>query len=185
MITEKRDIFESLEELIEKKDAAAVGDIVLVAEGNLPFPDKVPYVIAHRTEDELIAVRKNIMAEYRPMTGTDFDLNTWLNGDFRDGIVANLPENLRERIGAVKLPSIREVYGRDKLGIESEGEQFEWFKEPINRIAIKEDKEYSDWYWLRDVASASNFAIVANYGYCYCGSASLADIGVRPAFEIC
>jgi hypothetical protein len=179
MITETRDIFESLEELIEKKDAAAVGDIVLVAEES----GKVPYVVA-QTEGNLFVVRKNIMADYRPMKTKNFDLNTWLNGDFRTGILVSLPENLRERIGVVKLPSIKEVYGRDYFGIKSEGEQFEWFKDPINRIAIKEDCEYSDYWWLRDVVSATYFAVVASGGYCHINGASRANIGVRPAFII-
>ena len=40
------------------------------------------------------------------------------------------------------------------------------------------------WFWLRDVVSASRFAIVAYYGYAYYSSASNA-YGVRPAFSIC
>ena len=39
-------------------------------------------------------------------------------------------------------------------------------------------------WWLRDVVSASYFAIVYNYGYADCHSASLAYVGVRPAFAI-
>jgi hypothetical protein len=39
------------------------------------------------------------------------------------------------------------------------------------------------WFWLRDVVSASYFAIVTGNGYAYCGSASGAG-GVRPAFSI-
>lgn len=40
------------------------------------------------------------------------------------------------------------------------------------------------WYWLRDVVSASNFALVNDTGNANCGDASLAS-GVRPAFSIC
>lgn len=40
------------------------------------------------------------------------------------------------------------------------------------------------WYWLRDVVSASYFANVAGTGLAYCDSASYAS-GVRPAFSIC
>ena len=39
------------------------------------------------------------------------------------------------------------------------------------------------WYWLRDVVSASSFALVSSYGYANDTSASLAG-GVRPAFLI-
>ena len=40
------------------------------------------------------------------------------------------------------------------------------------------------WFWLRDVVSASYFAYVYYYGYAIYGSASHAN-GVRPAFSIC
>lgn len=40
------------------------------------------------------------------------------------------------------------------------------------------------WFWLRDVVSASDFAGVAAYGRAHCANASSAD-GVRPAFSIC
>lgn len=39
------------------------------------------------------------------------------------------------------------------------------------------------WFWLRDVVSAANFAFVADYGTANCDSASDAA-GVRPAFSI-
>lgn len=40
------------------------------------------------------------------------------------------------------------------------------------------------WYWLRDVVSAANFAGVGGYGYADCNNASDAD-GVRPVVGIC
>ena len=40
------------------------------------------------------------------------------------------------------------------------------------------------WYWLRDVVSASLFASVYSYGIANCAGASGA-LGVRPAFSIC
>jgi hypothetical protein len=40
-------------------------------------------------------------------------------------------------------------------------------------------------WWLRDAVSASYFAYVGLSGTCYCGSASSAWVGVRPAFGIC
>lgn len=39
------------------------------------------------------------------------------------------------------------------------------------------------WFWLRDVVSASNFADVSNRGQASCDTASTAG-GVRPAFSI-
>lgn len=40
------------------------------------------------------------------------------------------------------------------------------------------------WFWLRDVVSASGFAYVSDPGFAYYGNASYAR-GVRPAFSIC
>lgn len=170
-------IYESLEELVQNVKMALVGDIVLVSEGMLP--ELVPYVVAHRTGDELIVVRKNIIAKLMPMRTNEFDLVKWLNVDFRDRILKNLPEDLRDRIGEVKLLSIGEVYGK-----EPESEQFEWFKDPINRIAIKEGREYSDWYWLRDKVSDTDFASVDVSGNEACHSAGSPWVGVRPVFSI-
>lgn len=39
------------------------------------------------------------------------------------------------------------------------------------------------WFWLRDVVSASDFANVTSYGYAYYNGASIAG-GVRPAFSV-
>ena len=184
MITESRTIYESLEELISDKYGAMVGDIVLVSEQS--EIEKAPYVVAHEEKGtgNLILVRKNIMPDYRPMKDGDFDLLKWLDNDFKKGILEYLPEKLHSNVGLVSVPSIREVFGKDKFGTHSDGEQFDWFKDPINRIAILEGEEHSDWYWLRDVVSASNFAYVLGLGDAYYGSASSADIGVRPAFGI-
>ena len=184
MITESRTIYESLEELISDKYGAMVGDIVLVSENS--ETEKAPYVAAHKEKGtgNLILVRKNIMADYRPMQDGDFDLLKWLDNDFKKGILEYLPEKFHSNVGLVSIPSIREVFGKDKFGTHSDGEQFDWFKDPINRIAILEGEEHSDWYWLRDVVSATGFADVGNYGDASYSGASGADIGVRPAFGI-
>ena len=184
MITESRTIYESLEELISNKYAAMVGDIVLVPENS--ETEKAPYVVVHEEKGtgNLILVRKNIMADYRPMQDGDFDLLEWLDNDFKKSILEYLPEELHSSVGLVSVPSIREVYGRDKLGTHSDGEQFDWFKDPVNRIAIMEGTEHSDWYWLRDVVSATNFAYVNLSGNCNDHGASNALIGVRPALSI-
>ena len=40
-------------------------------------------------------------------------------------------------------------------------------------------------WWLRDVVSSANFALVYDNGNCLSSNASLAWVGVRPAFGIC
>ena len=51
-----------------------------------------------------------------------------------------------------------------------------------DRIALDEDG-HSTWYWLRDVAGSTHFALVGGTGYCYADAASL-SLGVRPAFYL-
>lgn len=55
--------------------------------------------------------------------------------------------------------------------------QFPLFMFDRTKLHNRED------YWLRDVASATNFSFVSYYGYAINGSAS-ASLGVRPAFCI-
>ena len=51
-----------------------------------------------------------------------------------------------------------------------------------DRIALDEDG-HSTWYWLRDVAGSTHFALVGGTGYCSGGTAS-DSLGVRPAFYL-
>ena len=51
-----------------------------------------------------------------------------------------------------------------------------------DRIALDENG-HSTWYWLRDVADSTNFALVYVDGYCGSDNAS-SSLGVRPAFYL-
>ena len=51
----------------------------------------------------------------------------------------------------------------------------------FSTMAINNRKSY---YWLRDVASSSSFAVVRSDGGAYCGLASNASNYVRPRFVI-
>ena len=179
MITKTTRTFESFEEFINNRDVAAAGDTVLISEGS--EIEKAPYIVA----DENILVRKYVMADPRPMKTSDFDLLKWLDGEFKECIVNNLPEELRPKVGTITVPTIREVYGCGKFNVESTGEQMEWFKNPENRIALWEDEDYSADWWLRDPVSASRFAFVSGDGRANYNSASNTWFGVRPAFGVC
>lgn len=61
--------------------------------------------------------------------------------------------------------------------------QLSLFKLDKSKILALNDAGERYWYWLRDVVSASNFAIVNNNGYAGYGNASNSG-GVRPAFLI-
>jgi hypothetical protein len=81
------------------------------------------------------------------------------------------------------------VYGSIEFKNSTQGTSFAWyhgidhgqlplFAHDRSRICNR-----GDW-WLRDVASATYFALVYSYGFCnaHCATAAL---GVRPAFGIC
>lgn len=70
------------------------------------------------------------------------------------------------------------VYGSKVLS-----SSFHDIGEDCERLPIFQFKGHSytrHWFWLRDVASASNFAAAYRYGGAYGGYASDADGGVRP-----
>lgn len=61
--------------------------------------------------------------------------------------------------------------------------QLSLFRHRHDLTVALNDSGSRQWYWLRDVVSASNFAGVDNYGFATTGSASYSG-GVRPAFLI-
>lgn len=99
------------------------------------------------------------------------------------GLQTKFPEKIRKRM----LPSGIKGIEDDKLWILSledirGNDQIRYFKNEKNRVAtIKKETAY---WWLRDVVSASYFAIVGYIGYCYHYNASDAWVGVRPAFAL-
>ena len=79
------------------------------------------------------------------------------------------------------LLSIQEVFGLDENYRECDG-QIEWMKDRRHRIADRKGEPYEYW-WLRSVVSATDFAYVSDDGDAYHSHASSA-LGVRPAFAI-
>ena len=114
------------------------------------------------------------------------DLRKALNGEIYD----MFPNKLKKRIipdengDKLFLLDLKTVGGVDDNWNRCKG-QLPYFKDRRNRIALiaEEDSYESAYWWLRDVVSASNFALVANTGLCNNGGASASD-GVRPAFVI-
>ena len=62
-------------------------------------------------------------------------------------------------------------------------QQLSLFRLKPDLTVARNDAGERYWYWLRDVVSASNFALVHGYGYANLSSASNSR-GVRPAFLI-
>lgn len=88
----------------------------------------------------------------------------------------------------VELMSERMVYGNAAFAPASDGSTV-----PTNYTTCKSQLALfrmapryitnRQWYWLRDVVSAANFAFVGDYGYANCHNAGLVG-GVRPYFVI-
>lgn len=89
----------------------------------------------------------------------------------------------------IELMSECMVYGHNAWGAHHGYEtgidksQLSIFKHRPDLIVARNDANSRQWYWLRDVASAAAFAVVANSGAAGNNSAS-PSYGVRPAFLI-
>ena len=111
------------------------------------------------------------------------DIRRYLNEYFFE----HLPEELKTMLvpnndgDELWLLSLKEVDGCDEHWDACEG-QLDYFKSEKNRVAEYEGETWP--YWLRDVVSASSFAIVNYGGGCFIHGASNPTIGVRPAFMI-
>lgn len=66
---------------------------------------------------------------------------------------------------------------------EVDNSQLALFRLDHSKIIARNDAGERYWWWLRNVASGSNFCLVDSYGSCDCSNASSSG-GVRPAFLI-
>lgn len=84
------------------------------------------------------------------------------------------------------IPSEYEVFGEEHCGKKEDAdEQFEFFKEPINRVHRVEDESSACIWWLSspDVSSATHFCAVNSAGGASYNDASNSR-GVLPCFLI-
>lgn len=105
-------------------------------------------------------------------------------------ILALFPDDIRAAMVPVykedllAIPSEMEIFGKRIFSKEdSKDEQLEPMKENRNRIALDGMDGYPNWYWLRDVTYAHNFAYVSSYGYAYDDTATN-SFSIRPRFRI-
>jgi len=111
------------------------------------------------------------------------DLCKWIN----DVLLVAFPEDLRNRINDLSIPTYGQMFGHDNWYNDvmepDNDEQFSFMKKRKNRIADFND-DY-EWYWLKNATkkevSSSNFAYVANFGTATSNDAST-SYGVRPVF---
>ena len=150
---------------------------------NLSSGQKMVYVVADITEEEVKFVSKDLLPERvvwnesgRNTGGfKESDLCRYLNED----IWAILPEELKEVIGEREclqivegkeerfklklwLPSEFEVFGEGWASEVEEGQQFELFKDPRNRVKFDQDGERALWWLLSVCAGYSTNACNVN-----------------------
>ena len=162
--------------------ALKVGDEI---SDNLLTGQKMVYVVADITEEEVKFISKDLLAERMEWNESgrntggfkESDLCRYLN----EVVWATLPEELRAVISEREclqivegkedrfmlklwLPSEFEVFGDSWASEVEEGQQFELFKDPRNRVKCNQEGERANWWLLSVCAGYSAYACYVNYG---------------------
>lgn len=182
--------------------ALKVGDEI---SDNLLTGQKMVYVVADITEGEVKFISKDLLAERMEWNESgrntggfkESDLCRYLN----EVVWATLPEELRAVISEREclqivegkedrfmlklwLPSEFEVFGDSWASEVEEGQQFELFKDPRNRVKFDQDGERAVWWLLSVCAGDSTSACnVGSYGHAIASSCSVA-LRVPVCFSI-
>ena len=182
--------------------ALKVGDEI---SDNLLTGQKMVYVVADITEEEVKFISKDLLAERMEWNESgrntggfkESDLCRYLN----EVVWATLPEELRAVISEREclqivegkedrfmlklwLPSEFEVFGDSWASEVEEGQQFELFKDPRNRVKFDQDGERANWWLLSVCAGYSAYACrVYSNGLASNGSCSRA-LRVPVCFSI-
>lgn len=182
--------------------ALKVGDEI---SDNLLTGQKMVYVVADITEGEVKFISKDLLAERMEWNESgrntggfkESDLCRYLN----EVVWATLPEELRAVISEREclqivegkedrfmlklwLPSEFEVFSDGWASEAEEGQQFELFKDPRNRVKFDQDGERAYWWLLSVCAGGSTHACgVGYYGRAGYGSCSHA-LRVPVCFSI-
>lgn len=165
-----------------------VGDRILVSLAELgDFT-----ATAHKITDKGVLFIFDDYVTSRPMNNKNTNKGGYEKSDLKKWIDCVLleafPEELKNRIADLSIPTVGELFGHDD---EWNNEHFEpdtdeqllLMKERRNRVAYLNNEW--EWGWLRNATkeefSAAYFAYVGTYGDASYGSAS-APFGVRPEF---
>ena len=179
--------------------ALKVGDEI---SDNLLTGQKMVYVVADITEGEVKFISKNLLAERMEWNESgrntggfkESDLCRYLN----EVVWATLPEELRAVISEREclqivegkedrfmlklwLPSEFEVFGDSWASEVEEGQQFELFKDPRNRVKFDQDGERASWWLLSVCAGYSTRACHVYYN----GSAGSYGCAVALRVPVC
>ena len=168
--------------------------------------ERITYAVAHITEKEVLFVSKNCMEQRVEWNESGYNTGGFKESDlcrYLNETVWNiLPEELRAVISEREclqivdgkeeryplklwLPTEYEVFEDDWASEAKEGQQFEIFKDPRNRVKLAgEDGGRANWWLLSVCAGNSTYACyVNNRGIAYFTSCSAA-LRVPVCFKI-
>ncbi len=182
----------NLYQFMADKPKFKVGDVMSV---KLKNGEEVEAMAMKQEDDGMIFCFVDCLAKEYPMNkegGTEggyeaSDLRRTLNTE----ILSMFPDELIGKLipfgngDLLKIPSEHEVFGKSVYGKDGDETEEQW--EPMklrrNRIAFQGKNGEWEYWWLRDVTSSADFALVAGGGIAYYDDAST-SFGVRPAFKI-
>lgn len=168
--------------------------------------EKITYAVAHITEKEVLFVSKNCMEQRVKWSERGYNTGGFIRSSLcrylNTTVWDILPEELkaviseRECLQIVEgkeeryplklwLPTEYEVFGDDWASEAQEGQQFEIFKDPRNRVKMAgEEGDRAHWWLLSVCAGHSTGACyVISNGYAYYNSCSTA-LRVPVCFSI-
>ena len=174
-------------------DKFKIGDVISF---KLKNREKVQAMAVDQKDGKTVFCFVDCLHQEYPMNQTDTTegryeksiLRKILNRD----IIYLFPDEIKEKMipfengDLLKIPSEVEIFGKNEFAKEPEegAKQWEPMKDRRNRIAWQGSKTgIFEWYWLRDVVSASGFAYVGSGGNANYTYASY-SLGIRPAFQI-
>ena len=168
--------------------------------------ERITYAVAHITEKEVLFVSKNCMEQRVKWSESGYNTGGFIRSSlcrYLNTTVWNiLPEELkaviseRECLQIVEgkeeryplklwLPTEYEVFEDDWASEAKEGQQFEIFKDPRNRVKLAGEEGGRATWWLLSVCAgySTNACYVNNYGYASHNSCSTA-LRVPVCFSI-
>ena len=133
--------------------------------------------------DDCVAVRKMNSTDTNEGGYEKSELNSWLETEF----LAQFPDDIRNRVEGLSIPSYGMMFGHDIWCCEVLEPDMD-DQLPLMNVCKNQIVSYQnvlEWYWLRNASknniSSAAFALVYNNGYANYYNASV-SLGVRPIF---
>lgn len=168
--------------------------------------ERITYVVAHITEKEVLFVSKNCMEQRVEWNESGYNTGGFKESNlcrYLNEVVWNiLPEELKAVISEREclqivdgeeeryplklwLPTEYEVFEDDWASEEKEGQQFEIFKDPRNRVKLAGEEGGRAAWWLLSVCAgySTHACYVNSSGYAYLNGCSAA-LRVPVCFSI-